>query len=701
MVFGTVGAQSVLSLPNWIETRVQFAHTSSLSTPPLFQLAATQTLENPNPETPLIPTGNPNSAELLILEKAPSPQEIDFYSITALLKNTPQQALTDLEQIRDFLAPEEVLILEIQIVYHLGQYEQTEILSDGFLETFPDSPFFPRAYYYYYKSLFLQQKFAENQPELNEIVVTHLPGELQADLLQIFGQDALAREDIQRALRFFLRQLETAPQQSPVISQEILTILSTISQLEFLKNVENEFSHFDFIKAELPYLRLKLLLDQAQYQPALEVVETLLSDTALQNIPDRLEYLSDLQKRLRVLLQVNPRRIGVILPLSSDRSQAVRLTQEILEGLRLGLLAFKETEKAEGAEETNSLDSHSQELAKLGPIELIFRDSELDPNASINAVRELVEEEHVIAIIGPITRKTSEAAAQEAQRLEVPLISLSLTSSIPDIGSYIFRNNQSWEQEMKALVRYAFDYKNARRFLILYPSTNKGNNAMALFFDEVTHLGGIIRGGEVFDLGQETFVQQFEKFTNLDRLIPLDEQEIMKEFEEKLEPLHDFDALFIPIGRSNIDELNVLLPYLAFYKMNDIVLLGDSGWNDYSVVSAIDKHVKDTVFVDNFFKQSAQAHVQRFVRLHERYFLRHLNYKGPSSYSAYSYDTVTLLMELLALPKNGNHFALQQALLKMEPYSGVTGITTFLANGEAHRELKVLTIQSGKIVSVN
>ena len=176
----------------------------------------------------------------------------------------------------------------------------------------------------------------------------------------------------------------------------------------------------------------------------------------------------------------------------------------------------------------------------------------------------------------------------------------------------------------------------------------------------------------------------------------------MEEFDENLQPLHDFDALFIPLGRnSRIDGLNVLLPYLAFYKINDLVFLGDSGWNDYSVIAGISKYVNDSVFVDSFFKQSAQPHIQDFVRLHERYFLRHLNYQGPTSYTAYAYDTINLLSLLLAQPSNRSHLNLQQALLQMAPYSGVTGLITFLANGEAHREMKLLTIQAGKIVAVH
>ena len=48
--------------------------------------------------------------------------------------------------------------------------------------------------------------------------------------------------------------------------------------------------------------------------------------------------------------------------------------------------------------------------------ELVIRDSHLDSQKTKNAIRELMEIERVIAIIGPLARKTSEAAAEEAER---------------------------------------------------------------------------------------------------------------------------------------------------------------------------------------------------------------------------------------------------------------------------------------------
>ena len=528
--------------------------------------------------------------------------------------------------------------------------------------------------------------FLKNQP---------LTCEQKAKLLGYMAREAAEKGDSRAAAGYLLQQAEVAHPDFSAQTEQILNLLESIENAEELQILEEKYSHIDFVREELPYLRLNLLLKQEEYILALSLIETLLSQLQKQRVSEKLEYLSSLQNHINLILSVNPKRIGVILPLSSTNPQIAPLAREAMQGLRLGLIAFSEVK------ESGRRTGDSQVGGDGESFELIFRDSLLNAESSAAAVRELIEEEHVIAIIGPLIRRTSESAAREAQRLQVPLISLSLTASIPHSGSFVFRNNENWEQEMKVLARYAYDYKNARRFLILYPESREGKYKMNLFWQEVERLGGTIVGGESFELGQENFIRHFESFTGLNRFIDPQDKIILDKFEEEQQPVRDFDALFVPIGRNHLEDLKVLLPYSTVYKMGDIFILGDSGWNDYAILPTIEKYVGETVFVDSFFKQIQQPQMQRFLRLHELFYMHHLNYRGPTSYTAYAFDTVNLLQNLLSSQENRNYRQLQQALLHMEPYAGVTGMITFSENGEAQREMKLLTVRSGKIVPVN
>jgi len=224
---------------------------------------------------------------------------------------------------------------------------------------------------------------------------------------------------------------------------------------------------------------------------------------------------------------------------------------------------------------------------------------------------------------------------------------------------------------------------------------------MEYFWDEVIRRGGKIRGIQVYETKQTDFVAQFESFIGKNRYISEEEKSYLEEFKENQQPIRDFEAIFIPIEGRGTTAFKALLPYTTLFKIDDILFIGDSGWNAEAVAFALKKGNRDSIFVDNFFKQSDQSEVQDFVKLHKKYYFKHLNYLGPKPYTAFAYDTVQILRKLLKEPENRTHEGFQKALSQMEPFEGVTGNITFLKNGDAHREPKLLMIKADKIISVN
>ena len=329
----------------------------------------------------------------------------------------------------------------------------------------------------------------------------------------------------------------------------------------------------------------------------------------------------------------------------------------------------------------------------------MIRDSHLNQEKTKSAIRELVEKEGVIAVIGPLARKTSEAAAKEAERLHIPLISLSLTADIPEFGDYVFRNNQSWKKEVQELLDYAVSELQACRFLILYAKTREGRQKMRHFWDAALHKGCKVVATEGFkNDGQKSLVNEFDTFTGKLQRISAKDKGILKELKEKEVPIHNFDAVFVAIGSGGVSNLSLIFPYSAVYKMEKTTFLGDNGWNDAALPYAHGlRGVKKLVFVDTFFPQDNTHAMQQLLRLHERILYRHQNYLGPTPYTAYAYDTLMILMHLLNDEKNQSHWDLRNALINMDNFSGVTGNLSFDEKGEVQRGIKLLTVRRGKI----
>ena len=465
-------------------------------------------------------------------------------------------------------------------------------------------------------------------------------------------------------------------------------------------------------------MELELLAKLKRYRDALGILEQRMSAARVIGDQEELEVLKQIQIRYTNALNVNPRRIGVILPLSSSSVKVSRLAQQTMNGLWLALHAneipavpenmgddeaSQENEITGKSEDKDNAQAESDSRKFEDSWELVVRDSQLNPEITKSLVRELVETERVIAIIGPLARKTSEAAAEEAERLRVPLISLSLTESIPELGEFIFRNNQSWKQEIQELLEYATSELQACRFLILYAKTREGRQKMRLFWDAAVLKGCKVVAVEGFkDEGQKSLVNEFDTFTGKIRRLGTEDKIILKELKEKEVPIHNFDAVFVAVGSGGVKNLSLIFPYSEVYKMRKTTFLGDSGWNDAALPYAPGlRGVKNPLFVDSFFLQSKTPAMQQLLRLHERILYRHQNYIGPTAYTAFAYDTLIILMRLLEDERNQSHRDLRDALINMQMFPGVTGNLRFDEKGKVEREMQLLTLRRGKIQPLN
>ena len=223
--------------------------------------------------------------------------------------------------------------------------------------------------------------------------------------------------------------------------------LSKEERIEELKKISVNFPNLTWLQEQIPSLKIELLVKQKRYREALELVDQRLDLARVSADLEQIELLEQMQSNFTTALNLNPYRIGVILPLSSSSAKVSGLAQEALNGLWLALRANEKTVLNDNISDnttspkieisgdlllTENVITNPQLKKTAGPWELVVRDSHLSPEKTKSAVRELVEKERVIAIIGPLTRKTSEAAAEEAERLRVPLISLSITADIPE-----------------------------------------------------------------------------------------------------------------------------------------------------------------------------------------------------------------------------------------------------------------------------
>jgi branched-chain amino acid transport system substrate-binding protein len=321
-------------------------------------------------------------------------------------------------------------------------------------------------------------------------------------------------------------------------------------------------------------------------------------------------------------------------------------------------------------------------------VRFVFRDTGADPVLTAQAVSELVHEEGVLGIIGPLTGAAAALAAEQAQREQVPLLSLSQRDGIPETGDFIFRNSLTAKLQVQTLVRYAMEEQGLRSFAILYPENRLGQEMTELFTREVERYGGHIVDRRSYF---ETATDFRRQIMHLQGKNP--EASARERQEDATDYVLPFEALFIP---DYADRAGLIIPQLPYYGVENVVLLGINGWNSPELVRMAGRHAEGAVFVDGFFRHSPYPFVKDFAH---RYFEKYG--EEPSILEAQGYDAATILLSVLENAAAATREDIREALLGVYNFPGVTGATSFGANGEAEKILYLLQIQKGDIVQIN
>lgn len=368
---------------------------------------------------------------------------------------------------------------------------------------------------------------------------------------------------------------------------------------------------------------------------------------------------------------VHAGRVGVMLPLSGALGAA---GGRVYEGIQLAL-------------------RHS--LAKYPHlrIQLAIRDTKSAAGSAGDAAEvaaELIEKEKALALIGPLITGAAEGAAQVANRQKTPMLTpFALRMHMRPDFPWVFRNSLTNRLQAQGVASYAIRYLGVRRFAVLYPAARDGIELTDAFTRAVENLGGEVVKTVSYPENATDFGAQMRALGGMDdrRLNRLKRSLGINRNDPYQIPLN-FEALFVPVRHQ---EAVLIAPQLFFYNMREVRLLGGSGWNDPRLLEHGERYVEGAVFVDGFFAGSAEPAVARFVNEFKNIFGR-----TPGIFSALGYDAAQIIFAAIA---NGakTREDVRRYLASLRGFEGVTGLTDMGADGDALRQLFVLSVEKKKI----
>ena len=579
------------------------------------------------------------------------------------------------------------LLRQGEIDFRLEHYKEAASRFQQVINQFPVRPEGDEARLWLLRCYLKLERF-NDAVETGRSLTNYLSKTSQkATAAEIVGDAQAAQEKYAEAVRWYVKAYDLAgEEQHPVLTEKIDATLENLDRelvLALLAEYPDGF----------PNLRLQTRLvgvdmEKGHLGAAQQQLLALIEEQPQHPLA---ETWKEMAEKVEEWLRVDMTTVGCVLPISG-RYQAYG--DKVLRGL---LMAAQD------------LQSQS---AGGGEIQLIIKDSGSDPDMAVAAVRDLVLDQRVAAIIGPLSRVAAEAAAEEAQNLWVPIITLTQKQGVNNIGPFVFRSFLSNEQQTKALVEYAVLELGYRRFAMLSPNDSYGTRLVQLFWDELDRLGAEVRGVEFYDPSQTDFADQIKKLVGL--YYPRPESEITEESrqvmdtqnlteeseaagaaeptEEEPLPIVDFEAVFIPDGYSQV---GLIAPQLAYYDVTGIRMLGTNLWNSPKLVEMAAPYLQGSVFVDGFFAGSSMPLTNRFVLRYQQFFG-----ENPGYPEALAYDTMRLLVKALQQPGVTSRPLLRDALLAIRDLPGVAGNASVGPEGEVNRPPLIISVSRRRMEEI-
>ena len=307
-------------------------------------------------------------------------------------------------------------------------------------------------------------------------------------------------------------------------------------------------------------------------------------------------------------------------------------------------------------------------------IEFIVMDNQgerLVPDAeeSVRIAKTLIEQEGVVAILGPIFSSNSMQVGPVAQQLQRPLIPGSAGERVTAAGDFVFLVVPPTPVQAAVMAQFAADPSELGTMTAAtfreVDSVYSENLARA-FEESFRELGGEIVATEVYQYGDTTFDAQL---TNIKVAAP--------------------DVMFLATVTSDVR----LVCAQARDMGIEAVFIGGDSWDEpENLLGSFDDNtsLENAYFTSNFSPKL--THAARFVEAYTALFMT-----PPDGMAASGYDAMSLLGIAIENAQTLKPASVRDALSRITDYEGATLISGYDANRHPIKSVVINTIHNGQI----
>jgi branched-chain amino acid transport system substrate-binding protein len=304
-------------------------------------------------------------------------------------------------------------------------------------------------------------------------------------------------------------------------------------------------------------------------------------------------------------------------------------------------------------------------------------DDQSKPEEAAIAATKLINQNHVVALLGEVASSRSLAAGPIAQGAGIPMISPSSTNprvtkikgcEKPE-GCFIFRVCFIDPFQGAVMAKFAANTLKLKRVAILVDVRNDYSVGLQTFFrDNFKSLGGEIVSEQSYSEGDSDFHAQLTQIRSANP-----------------------EAIYVPgyytevgtIARQK-KELGMTMP-----------LMGGDGWDSPRLFEIGGEALNGCYLSNHYSVDDPSPAIQKFVKdYRDRY------KQTPDALAALGYDAAKILADAMTRAGSTDGGKVRDALAQTKDFTGVTGKITIDKDHNAVKPAVVLKIQNGKFVYV-
>ncbi len=300
-------------------------------------------------------------------------------------------------------------------------------------------------------------------------------------------------------------------------------------------------------------------------------------------------------------------------------------------------------------------------------IKVLYEDDKSLPQEASNKVRQLIDRDHVLALLGEVASSRSMAGGLIANTNKVPMVTPSSTAvEVTKDRDYVFRVCFTDDQQGDVAARFVFETLKKKKVGLFYAAQDNYSSGLARSFkDRFKQLGGQIVVDKGFQKGETNFTTYLSELKS-------------KEPEVIFAPVYYNDMVQVARQAKQAG-----VPGTTF--------VGGDGWDSADLIEGAGAELDGAYFTNHYAPDVPWPNSAAFVTAFKT------KYKHePSSLAAQGYDAAKLLFDAMKRAPEPTREAIKVALADTKNFAGATGTLTIDKDHNANKPIVVVQIKDKK-----